>query len=92
MGPSKLSVFKVEKRTQNDPESFHANLKRKFKSRSPNYWDFIRNLNKVFQITEKDLERIDNNVLFQRRKRKAIIDKEIFIQDIQEQLINGEIN
>ena len=32
IGPSRLSVFQNEKRTTNDLESFHANLKRKFKA------------------------------------------------------------
>ena len=37
VGPTRLSVFHTEKRTTNDLESFHANLKRKLKSHNPNY-------------------------------------------------------
>ena len=69
VGPSRLSVFQVEKRTTNDLESFHANLKRKFISHNPNYWDFIRNLNKVIRTSETDMQRIDNDVPIHRKKR-----------------------
>ena len=62
IGLSRISVFQNEKRTTNDLESFHASLKRKFKSHSPNYWNFITNLNKIITTTEKDMERIDNNL------------------------------
>ena len=37
IGPIRLSVFQKEKRTTNDLEIFHANLKRKFKSHNPNF-------------------------------------------------------
>ncbi|KAI6648195.1 hypothetical protein LOD99_12004 [Oopsacas minuta] len=91
VGPSRLSVFHTEIRTTNDLESFHANLKRKFKSHNPNYWDFIKNLNKVIQTTEKDIERIDNHVPIRRKKRPVTIQKEKYIDALQQQLINGDI-
>ncbi|KAI6658396.1 hypothetical protein LOD99_15198 [Oopsacas minuta] len=91
VGPSRQSVFHTEKLTTNDLESFHANLKRKFKSHNPNYWDFIKNLNKVIQTTEKDIERIDNHVPIRRKKRPVTIQKEKYIDALQQQLINGDI-
>ena len=74
VGPSRLSVFDVEKRSTNDLESFHANLKRKFKSHNPNYWYFFRNLNKVILTIETDMQRIDNDVSI--RPKKASINSE----------------
>ena len=44
VGSFRLSVFQNEKRT-NDLDSFHANLKRKFKPHSPNFLEFIKKLN-----------------------------------------------
>ena len=72
IGPSRLSIFQNEKRTTNDLESFHANLKRKFKSHSPNYWNFITNLNKIITTTVKDMERIDNNLQIRRNSRPIV--------------------
>ena len=92
IGPSRLSVFQNEKRTTNDLESFHANLKRKFKSHNPNYWNFITNLNKIITTTEKDMERIDNNLPIRRNSRPIVRRKNLIIENLQRKLINGEIN
>ena len=69
IGPSRVSVFQTEKRTTNELESFHANLKRKFKSHNPNYWNYIANLNKIITATEKYMERVDNNLSIRRNIR-----------------------
>ncbi|KAI6661967.1 hypothetical protein LOD99_9636 [Oopsacas minuta] len=91
VGPSRVSVFHTKKRTTNDLESFHAYLKIKFKSYNPNYWDFIKTLNEVIQTTEKDMERIDNHVPIRHKKRPVTIQKEKYIDALQQQLINGDI-
>ena len=87
----RLSVFRVEKRTTNDLESFHANLKRKFKSHNPNYWDFIRNLNKVIRTIETDMQRIYNDVPIRRKKRPIVIQKEKIIENLQKKISTGEL-
>ena len=66
IGSSRLSVFQNNKPTTNDLESFHANLKRKFCSHNANYWNLVKKMNKVIKTTEKDMERIDNNIPIRR--------------------------
>ncbi|KAI6656109.1 hypothetical protein LOD99_1442 [Oopsacas minuta] len=66
-------------------------FEKKYKSHNPNYWDFIKNLNKVIQTTEKDIEIIDNHVPIRRKKRPVTIQKEKYIDALQQQLINGDI-
>ena len=67
VGSSRLSVFQKGKQTTNDLESFHASLKHKFKSHSPNFWEFCRKLNKkVILSDEKNMERIDHGLSIQR--------------------------
>ena len=92
IGTSRISVFQSERRTNNDLENFHGNLKKKFKSHNPNFWDFIKNLNKIVKTNEKDMERIDNNVAIRRKPRPIVIQKEQVIADLQRKLSLGEIN
>ena len=92
IGPSRLSVFQNDKRTNNDLESFHAKLKRKFCSHNPNYWSFITKMNQVIKTTEKDIERIDNNIPIRRNATPEALHKNRVIQDLQRKLIHDEIN
>ena len=92
IGPSRLSVFQNDKRTNNDLESFHAKLKIKFCSHNPNYWSFITKMNQVIKTTEKDIERIDNNIPIRRNATPDALHKNRVIQDLQRKLIHDEIN
>ena len=92
IGTSRISVFQSEKRTNNDLENSHGNLKKKFKSHNPNFWDFIKNLNKIVKTNEKDMERIDNNLAIRRNPRPIVIQKEKVIADLQSKLTLGKIN
>ena len=92
IGPSRLSVFQNDKRTNDDLESFHAKLKRKFCSHNPNYWSFITKMNQVIKSTEKDIERIDNNIPIRRNATPDALHKNRVIQDLQRKLIHDEIN
>ena len=60
IGASRL-VYQNEKRTNHDLESFHSNLKKRFRLLN-HFWEFVKNLNKIITSNGKDLERIDNNV------------------------------
>ena len=92
VGSSRLSVFNKEKRTTNDLESFHANLKRKFKSHTPNFWEFIQKLNAVIVSTAKDMERIDGGLSIQRNcSRPKTIQRNRIIEVFQGQSLNGKI-
>ena len=92
IGPMRLSVFRNEKRTTNDLESFHANLKRKFKSHNPNFWDFIKKLNDVILSSEKDMERINNHLPIRRNSIKPLTLQRKFNEEIlQNRLLIGEI-
>ena len=66
-------------------------MKKKFKSHNPNFWDFIKNLNKIVKTNEKDMERIDNNVAIRRNPRPIVTQKEQVIGDLQRKLSHGEI-
>ena len=83
IGSSRLSVFQNNKRTTNDLESFHANLKRKFCSHNPNYWNFFKKINKVIKTTEKDMERIDNNIPIRRTPLHIALHKKQVIHELQ---------
>ena len=92
VGSSRLSVFQKGKRTTNDMESFHASLKHKFKSHSPNFWEFCRKLNAVILSTEKNMERIDHGLSIQRNwTRPKIIQRNRKIEIFQRELLNKEI-
>ena len=92
IGPMRLSVFRNEKRTTNDLESFHANLKRKFKSHNPNFWDFIKKLNDVILSSEKDMERINNHLPIRRNSIKPLTLQRKFNEEIlRNRLLIGEI-
>ena len=88
----RLSVFQNEKRTTNDLESFHSNLKRKFKSHNPNFGDFIKKLNDVILSSEKDMEIINNHLPIRRRSIKPLTLQRKFNEEIlQNRLLIGEI-
>ena len=91
IGSSRLSVFQNNKSTTNDLESFHANLERKFCSHKANYWNLVKKMNKVIKATEKDMERIDNNITIRRTPSLIALHKKQVIYELQGKLIRGEI-
>ena len=92
IGPIRLSVFQKEKLTTNDLESLHANLKRKFKSHNPNFWEFINKLNEIILSTEKDMERIINGLPIRRSSIKSsTLQRNLTLEIFQRKLLIGEI-
>ena len=88
----RLSVFRNEKQTTNDLESFHANLKRKFESHNPNFWDFIKKLNDVILSSQKDMERINNHLPIRRNSIKPLtLQRKSNEEILQNRLLIGEI-
>ena len=92
IGQMRLSVFQNDKRTTNDLGSFHSNLKRKFNSHNPNFWEFIKKINYVILFCEKDMERINNHLPIRRRSIKPLTLQRKFNEEIlQNRLLIGEI-
>ena len=92
IGSSRLYVFQNDKRTTNALESFHANLKRKFCSYKPNYWNFVKKMKKVIKTTEKDMERIDKQIPIRRSPLPIALHRYQLNHELQGKLIRGEIN
>ena len=53
---------------------------------------FVQKLNQVIKTTEKDMERIDNNIPIRRKPTTFSIHRNQVIQDLQGKLFRGEIN
>ena len=53
---------------------------------------FVQKLNQVIKTTEKDMERIDNNIPICRKPTTFSIHRNQVIQDLQGKLFRGEIN
>ena len=88
----RLPVFQNEKRTTNDLISFHSNLKRKFNSHNPDFFDFIKKLNDVILSSEMDMERIKNHLPIRRSSIKPLTLQRKFNEEIlQNRLLFGEI-
>ena len=83
IGASRLSVYQNAKRTNNDLESFHSTLKKRFRLHNPNFWEFVKNLNKIITSNDKDMERIDNNVAIRHNPRPIVLQKELIIAELQ---------
>ena len=92
IGPIRLLVFQKEKRTTNDLKSFHANLKRKFRSHNPNFGEFINKLNEIILSTEKDMKRIINGLPIRRSSIKSsTLQRNLTLEILQRKLLIGEI-
>ena len=78
IGPHRLSVFRSHFRTNNNCESYNAQLPKKL-GRKPGFWPFVRNLNNLLKINDLNIERIENDVATSRirasdRKKEEVID------------------
>ena len=67
IGVHKLSVFRSQWRTNNNCESYNAQMPRKVGCR-PGFWPFVRNLNQLLKTNDLNIARLENNVKTYRTK------------------------
>ena len=71
IGVDRLSVFRSQLRTNNNCESYNAQMPRKIGKR-PGFWPFVRNLNKLLSINDLNIERLEGNVPIVRMRGNKI--------------------
>ena len=59
--PERLSVFRSEIRTNNNCESYNAQMPKKI-GRKPGFWPFVRKMNKLLETNDINIVRIENDV------------------------------
>ncbi len=72
MGPKKISVFAVERGTNDAAESFHGRLKARIQSHKPNFWSFLQHLNECIADSENDIERAEGGLQISRRRTAKV--------------------
>ena len=69
--PSRLSVYESEVRTNNNCESYHSQLRKKF-GVHPAFWSFLRLLDNLLATNDIDLNRVESGVQVRRVRKKVI--------------------
>ena len=69
--PTKFSIFNRPWRTNNDLESYHAQLSRRIKIQHPNFWVFYSHLQRIVRSSLGDTRRILSGNLKQRPQKQA---------------------
>ena len=67
-----LSLFDATWTTTNYIESYHSGLKRKIRTKSPNFFTFIKHLDQVVEDHAMDQRRIQNGVDVGARRKKKV--------------------
>ena len=80
IGVERLSVYKAPLRTNNCCESYHARLAKTIGIR-PNFWVFIRQINRLLEINDINMERLVAETPISRRPKKPN-ENEIRIQKL----------
>ena len=87
IGVERLSVYKAPLRTNNHCESYHAKLAKTIGIR-PNFWVFIRNINRLLEINDIDIERILAETPMRRPRKPNENEKRI--QNLVQRLETGQ--
>ena len=92
--PAKLSVFEVQRRTNNDLESFHRWLRRCIPAAGAkcNVWTFVDRLNALMEEVDTDFERLSNGLKVRRPKSKVRREAEAKLQELKQALAEGRIS
>lgn len=72
VGPSNLTVFGLDRSTNNDCESLHSRLNRECKVNHPSFWHFCVQMNKTSKRAELDITRTNNGLTTLNRPRKIV--------------------
>ncbi len=73
ISPEKLSVFHLSRGTNNDHESFHSRLKSRIKTKQPNAWVFLSELNELMEDVALDIERCSKGMQITRPRKKTVL-------------------
>ena len=65
IGVERISVYNAPLRTNNHCESYHAKLPSQIGVR-PNFWIFVRQINRILDIIDINMERLDQQTAFNR--------------------------
>ena len=71
IGVDRLSVFRSTVRTNNNCESYNAQMPRKI-GRRPGFWPFVRNINRLLSVNDLNLQRLEGNVPIVRNRGNKI--------------------
>ncbi len=87
--PEKLSVFDLPRGTNNDLESFHAQLKARIKTHRPNPWSFLGHLNNLMSDVSLDIERLQNGLNISRKASPSSLESVRARLECKQKLTNG---
>ena len=72
--PEDLSIFELERGTNNGAESYHSKLKARIKCSHPRIWNFMIILNEVIIDTDNEFARFHHGIeLTRSRKKKDVL-------------------
>ena len=91
VGPEALSVFGNSRRTNNDLESFNAWFVRLVKVHHPPITVWLDHINKVFEDTASEMERLDQGLAIRRAKRKKNVTNTRALRRLEGRLTSGEL-
>ena len=92
IGPEKLSVFGVRRKTNNNLESFHAILRKKIKQPNPNFYLFLEQLNNCVVDNDLKADQLDDGVPVSRPRDKKTIHNENRLRSLEEKLSDNRIS
>ena len=89
-----LSVFGLERRTNNDCESYHANFNFLVEKAHPGAYDFAQFCNQMFFNQQMEFERLQANphIPVVRERRGDLEYRNARLKELERMLINGQIN
>ncbi|MDY6842423.1 MAG: RING-HC finger protein, partial [Pseudomonadota bacterium] len=90
--PQRMSVHGLPRRSNNAVESFHAALKRKFKTPHPNLFVFLEHLNAMIGSKLADMKALENGRNIARRRPRAQLQREQCLVDLEARLRNDVIS
>ncbi|XP_071643034.1 uncharacterized protein [Temnothorax longispinosus] len=88
----KISVYKCPARTNNIVESFHNIATKKFGTKHPNLWIFLKKMRNCITDQELDLGRSKRGLRVRRLCSRSQKQKNLRIMEVQEDLITGKIS
>ena len=90
--PYKFSVYALERRTNNTVECYHSQIGQKIKTKHPNYWVFLENLQQIAINADNDIERILNGEKLRRSTKSKYITRMIKVRAIETKLGENKIS
>ena len=88
IGVDRMTVYNAPLRTNNHCESYHAKLPSQIGVR-PNFWIFVRQINRILEINDVNLDRIEQQIAISRDRGPNENDKKI--QTLTARLESGEL-